>query len=607
MLFAGLVLALDAFVPLQARADWTAAGAQFHCDADNGTFEILAYRTSSDGDSAIPPGFEVAADGFSDHRCALGKHGLLAQFEIIGPQARGECMGGGLARIQSLTVDDLELEEEPIDIDWICSDAPAVLRVKLKAVTNGIALTKCMAVDDTADGTRNDLPCQTTVIEIDAQVAALSKIDHDLADPATQAAQSATKIPADNDMAKVFAGQTDPSGAPICAHWQERSGWRPAPNQPWGRIGGEPQQRTPIQPVYPSLCTRKDDTACDPSGYLIAGDRVEIGFVCGAWTQVGYHPRLRSRPPATGWIETARIYGIQPLLTPEPPITYWVPPTEPVWKQPLLAAVLNDDSKAIEDLLRKGADPNLEARHATPLSIALGWSRVHAVELLLAAGAKLEPGISEGNRDGSTALMQVAARRSEKLWHTREPAQVENPVALAKLLLAHGAKIDATDRDGGTALFSAVQANNVDVAAFLLDAGANPNKTRGLGETGSDTAAVGTAYTPLMLAAYRYITLGDPSMTRLLLARGADPDFMAGKADYDSEDGGFAGETVLTYAADQGLMIVVKDLLEHGADPTRPRADGALPAQIGRDAGFPEIAELIESFRKSPAGSATEP
>jgi ankyrin repeat protein len=585
-----LVLFVALFFAISAKADWSASGLQFHCDADQSRFEIVPRNQTSDGDDPIFPGFAVAEDGVSQHRCKLGKHTLVAEFDIIGPQASGACMGGGLARIESLSVDGLELEDEPIYINWVCADSddPSVLQVKVDAGPAGVALAKCTAADD-AGSTRNALRCLTKVINVDAQVAALGKIDHDLADPATQAAQSATKIPADNDMAQVFAGQTDPSGAPACAHWQERFGWLPDPSQPWGRISGAPQQEAPVFPVYPQLCTRKSDSACDSSGSLLAGDRVEIGFVCGAWTQVGYHPRLRGRSSMTGWVETARIYGIQPLLPPDPPITYWVRTTEPLWQQPLIAAVLKDDTEAITDLLRNDADPNVAVGRVTPLSVAIWWDRRTAIEALLAAGARVE----------STALMQVAAMRSERRRFALDPSRAPNPMRLAKLLLQHGATVDATDEKGSTALFSAVRANNVDIAAFLLDAGADPNKTRGVRESGATETASYDGYTPLMVAVSTYFTTADPSMIRLLLAHGTDPNFIADKAHYDSE-GGFAGETVLTYAAARyDNKTVITDLLEGGADPTLPRADGALPADIARDAGFPKVAALIAEAAKN--------
>jgi ankyrin repeat protein len=224
------------------------------------------------------------------------------------------------------------------------------------------------------------------------------------------------------------------------------------------------------------------------------------------------------------------------------------------------------------------------------------------VEALLAAGASTEPVAADTNRDGSTPLMQVAMDRAESPKYIVDPERIPNPVALASLLLKHGAKLEATDADGRTALFHAIEANNVDVAAFLIDAGADPNKTWGVRETGAKaTDARYVGYTPLMFALTDYWSTRDPSMIRLLLERGADPNFMADKEDFDSEDPRFAGVTVLGAAALSGSMTVVRDLLEHGADPNLPRADGALPADIAREAGFPKIAALIAQAAKKKA------
>ena len=58
---------------------------------------------------------------------------------------------------------------------------------------------------------------------------------------------------------------------------------------------------------------------------------------------------------------------------------------------------------------------------------------------------------------------------------------------------------------------------------------------------------------------------------------------------------------LLTGAAGKGFVIIVRELLKHGADPTLPNDAGVLPADVARQAGFPKIAEMLSS-----AASKTE-
>lgn len=97
-----------------------------------------------------------------------------------------------------------------------------------------------------------------------------------------------------------------------------------------------------------------------------------------------------------------------------------------------------------------------------------------------------------------------------------------NNVAMAKLLLEHGAHVDARDASGGTALHWAAERGNLDVMHLLIDnkAGVDAQNRQGI--------------TPLMSAASH----AQPGAVRLLIASGADPK----KQDYTGRDAlGWAG------------------------------------------------------------------
>lgn len=153
-----------------------------------------------------------------------------------------------------------------------------------------------------------------------------------------------------------------------------------------------------------------------------------------------------------------------------------------------------------------------------------------------------------------------------------------DPKPLIQRLLAVGADVNAIDGWGRTALFYAVEANNVDVAVLLLKFGANPNIATSDRRVQGPTTWRNSPHGSL----WEYQSYRDPTMTRILLEHGADPNYR-NESEYDAEwdettSGAvtFSGHTVLTRAAQDGHYGLVKLLTERGADPTIPRRDGAL-------------------------------
>jgi uncharacterized protein len=124
-------------------------------------------------------------------------------------------------------------------------------------------------------------------------------------------------------------------------------------------------------------------------------------------------------------------------------------------------------------LIKHGADANVGNRHWTPLMTAawaMGTSRggkkkvVAILKLLLANGAK----VNARDDVGQTALTLAAA---------------VGDVASVRLLLRAGAYIHSRDKRGNGALIGAIQFHNVDTIKFLLEQGINPNARNKEGET----------------------------------------------------------------------------------------------------------------------------
>ena len=104
------------------------------------------------------------------------------------------------------------------------------------------------------------------------------------------------------------------------------------------------------------------------------------------------------------------------------------------------------------------------------------------------------------------------------------------------LSLKQGAKVDATEPDGATALAWAAHRDNLETADLLVRAGADPNLANTYGVT------------PLTLACVNR----SAAMVETLLRAGADPNLTQS-----------TGETALMTCARTGHVEAVKSLLSH--------------------------------------------
>lgn len=235
----------------------------------------------------------------------------------------------------------------------------------------------------------------------------------------------------------------------------------------------------------------------------------------------------------------------------------------------ILAARESGNSRAVEFLLDRGAEPNAtNVFGATALMAAASAGDMDSVGLLLDRGANVNAKPNMDNNGfvwggGRTALMWAA-------FHGNEP--------LLKLLLQRGANVNEFTVVGG-ALGHAAWGGHAGVARLLLDADAQVDQR--------DLVA---NYTPLHWAASA--ERSSPALVELLLARGADSNAEGGQP-VDNFLG--ATQTPLMLARKRGDTPIVRALLKAGAkDAPAPARSGKVAEQTSGNSAGKTVAEAIQ-------------
>ena len=286
--------------------------------------------------------------------------------------------------------------------------------------------------------------------------------------------------------------------------------------------------------------------------------------------------------------------------------------TQPGGETALMTAARTGNAAVVQQLLTRGADVNAteEWKGQTALMWAAAENNAAAVKALIAGGAdiparsKISPGVNELANRGFTAFT-FAARAGA--------------IAAAEALLEGGASVNDTLADGTSALVLAVMSAQYEMAAFLLDHGADPNAA-----TQGWTALHQIVWTRRPNRGFNTVfpapkgRVDSLSLAGKLLASGADINARATRRAPVTITGrnllNIVDATPFLLAAHRVDLGLMRLLLQSGADPLLPNEDGTTPLMAaagvglynpGENPGTPEESAEAVKFCLEAGGDAT--
>jgi ankyrin repeat protein len=292
---------------------------------------------------------------------------------------------------------------------------------------------------------------------------------------------------------------------------------------------------------------------------------------------------------------------------------------------PLSLAATNGNAAMIEALIKAGADPNAALPDSeTVLMAAARTGNADAVKALIARGANVNAretwqdqtalmfAAAENHAAAVKALVEAGADMNlhSKVWNFPEYKYVTNGMAVfqlptggwtalmfaarqnamdaAAMLADLKADLNATDPDGTSALHVAILNVHYDLASMLLRKGADPNVPDNSGMTALYAAVDMRSPAGMMTRPNPKLTaeIDAAEMVKILLANRANPNARLNKPIIGRHNNLIGdtslgeGATPLMRAAKTNDLVVMRLLLEGGADPTLTLKDRTTTAMV---------------------------
>jgi ankyrin repeat protein len=214
----------------------------------------------------------------------------------------------------------------------------------------------------------------------------------------------------------------------------------------------------------------------------------------------------------------------------------------------------------------------------TLLHRAALFARAEVVKLLLDNGAEVNLRYKEKtplHYAVATDAAWVKANKREETWENHKQQQY----ATARLLLEHGAALDAADDKGETPLHTAARLGLAELSGLLLEHGA-----------AVDLVAGTVARTPLLVVARH---TKNPKIIKFLLDKGANPDGQ-------DQDPGYTALHYLAVAPhypeaekEKLLAGIAQLLLKHGANPNSRTPKQNTPLHMAAANNHLALAEVL--------------
>jgi uncharacterized protein len=275
----------------------------------------------------------------------------------------------------------------------------------------------------------------------------------------------------------------------------------------------------------------------------------------------------------------------------------------------LMTASRTGNLETMRLLLARGADPNAQERWfgETALMWAAAQNHADAVRMLLEAGAKVDLAgkkMEFARKVGGQTTLPVGSM-TPLMYAVRSGA-----LAAAQALVEGGATLDAQDPDGTTATILAIINGHYDVAAMLVEKGANPNI--------ADSAGMAALYAAVDMHTLPFMhgrpypkpsgRLGVEDMVKVLLAHGADLNQklkspLLRRHNSTSTQSLGEGTTPLLRAAASGDVALMRLLLKAGADPAAKQKNGTTMLMLASGFGRrgDHNADALEYEKGTPA------